>query len=142
MNSNAEYLLSTLLQCGTADLSLLEDVDYDLDEIAKECQEEFGCLELNAMMEIVFSRGLEELDTAVKDRIAQLEAIENEQELDEDEKKELDCIRELHPLEDAEQYHNFLDTSIWWRDDDKVGYCLYFQDALDNFYKMTGFEIG
>lgn len=142
MKDNVEYLLCTLLKCGTADLKLIEDVGYDLADIAKECQELYDCIEINAMMEIVFSRGLEELDTAVKYRIAHLEAIESERELDEDEKDELDCIRELHPLEDADQSHNFLDTQIWWRDDDKGGYGVYFEDELDNFYKNTGFEIG
>lgn len=137
-----EDVLCDILHCGSLDLNMLGKVGYDLCEIFETCKMECGCYEFNTIMMFVVSKGLDDLETEISDRICKLEAIANERELDEDEEIELEEIRKLNPHEDAEEHYNYLDTSVWWRDDDKGAYEVYFQDALDRFCENTGIEIG
>lgn len=141
MTDYRDDLLCEFLNCGYSDLSLLKDVNYAYCDVIKETKEIFGNIDLNSIMQTVFEMGLRDIETAINDRIAQIEAIENKRELDTDEQEELDCLRQLNPIEDTEQYHNYLDTSIWWKDENKCGYEKYLEEALDKFYDMTGFEI-
>ena len=144
MNDWKEDLLAAILDCGYADLYLLEDCRYDLCEIVEECRMNFGKLDINLLVRIMFEYGLRDIETAINDRICELESVENERNLDEDERVELESLRVLDPFENIESFHNYIDTSIWVsREGNKREiYKRYLQDSLDRFEEMTGFQIG
>lgn len=133
-----ESLLTAILDCGTADLSLLDDVQYDWDDIFKRLEDDTH--DLNSVMREVFQVGYEDIQVAADDRICELEAIENERELDDDEADELALLRELNASEDFDSYHNFLDTSVWCRNHADT-YKKYMMEALEEFEENTGFCI-
>ena len=54
---NRTNLLCTLLKCGTEDLALLDDVEYDFECILEYC-ESLDDLSLNSLMRAVFSIGI------------------------------------------------------------------------------------
>ena len=57
MLTTQECILTYLLNCGTADLSMLDDINYDLDDILDELVEN-NCLSLNNLFESVFRKGI------------------------------------------------------------------------------------
>ena len=86
MSDWREDLLTSILDCGYGDLYLLEDCQYDIGEIVEECLSNFGRLDINNLVRIMFEFGLRDIETARDDRICELEAVQNERELDDVEK--------------------------------------------------------
>lgn len=91
MVSNREDFLMNLLDCGVLDLSLLDGVDYDWCDILNEemihgiaLSNGNGRCAINFVMAEVVAFGIGQIETAISDRICELEAIPNERELDED----------------------------------------------------------
>lgn len=148
MVSSREDFLMNLLNCGVLDLKLIDGVGYDWCDIldgetlGEMLSDGSGQREtLNYIMRRVVEFGIDQLTTAVADRICELEAIPDERELDVDEEEELEALRTLNPEEDIESYHNFIDTHVWFENNADV-YRTYLQEALDDFTEGTGFEIG
>ena len=142
MSDWREDLLTSILDCGYGDLYLLEDCQYDIGYIVEDCIATFENLDINNLVSIMFDYGLRDIEEAISDRICELEAIQNERELDEDEEEELTALRTLEPFEDMQSFYNYIDTHIWIDADEKVDtYKKYMQEALDHFCEMTGFEI-
>lgn len=139
MVSSREDFLMNLLNCGVLDLKLIDDVGYDWCDILSDGSGQRETL--NYIMRRVVEFGIDQLTTAVADRICELEAIPDERELDVDEEEELEALRTLNPEEDIESYHNFIDTHVWFENNADV-YRTYLQEALDDFTEGTGFEIG
>lgn len=139
--SRIESLLCELLSCGSADLSLLDDVGYDWGDVLEQLDwpdgEGFG---FNRLMSAVFDVGIIHVREAVDDRVCELEAIPNERELCEDEAEELRCLKLLEPDDDIRSYLNCLDTHVWFEKNGEF-YQMYLADALDSFVDNTGFEI-
>lgn len=133
-------LLVALLDCGYADVYILEGCEYDMGEIVERCESNFGKLDINLLCITMFERGMDDIVTFVTDRICELEAIGNERDLDEEEQMELDALSELAPYEDIESFHNYIDTSIWVAQHNET-YELYCKEALQEFEEMTGYCI-
>lgn len=133
-----ESLLTAILDCGTADLSLLDDVQYDWYDIFKRMEDDTH--DLNSVIREVFQVGYEDIQMAVDNRIGELEDIESARELNDDEADELALLRELDATEDFDSYHNFLDTSVWCQDHADT-YKKYMTEALEEFEENTGFYI-
>lgn len=143
MSDWREDLLTSILDCGYGDLYLLEDCQYDIGEIVEECLSNFGRLDINNLVRIMFEFGLRDIETARDDRICELEAVQNERELDDEEQKELEMLRLMEPLEDFGSFHNYIDTHIWLNARDLgEAYQTYLHDAIERFEDMTGFVIG
>ena len=147
MISSRDDFLMNILHCGVLDLRLIDDFGYDwCDILDSETLGEMlssGSRQheiLNYLMRQVVDFGIEQITTAVDDRICELEASSNEWELDADEEEELSALRALNPEEDIDSYHNFVDTHVWFENNADV-YHTYMQEALDNFAEGTGFEI-
>lgn len=148
MVSSREDFLMNLLNCGSLDLRLIDDVGYDWCDILD--SETLGEMlpdlsrrreTLNYIMRRVIEFGIDQLSTAVADRICELRTISNERELDADEAKELKALCALNPEEDIDSYHNYIDTHVWFENNANT-YHTYLQEALDDFAEGTGFEIG
>ena len=60
-------LLCTLLKCGKADLVLLDDIEYDFDEILYGC-DSLDILNLNSLMGAVFSVGISQIEGILEDQ--------------------------------------------------------------------------
>lgn len=147
MISNREDFMMNLLNCGVLDLALIDGVGYDWcdildDEILGEILSDRSRQRdtLNYIMRCVVEYGIDQIKTAVADRICELEAIPNERELDAGEAEELEALRTLNPEEDIESYHNYIDTSVWFEKNSDV-YHTYLEKSLDEFCEGTGFEI-
>lgn len=141
--SSRDLLLTALLECGTLDLGVLDRVGYDWCDVLDRV-EGFGVgiekLGFNGLMRLVVDMGIEDLATAIGDRICELEAITNERELDEDEAEELEMLRRLDPEEDVNAYFNFLDTHAYLQRNQDI-YRDYAQDEVREFEENTGLNM-
>ena len=125
-----EEILINLLDCGTADLELLEDIEYDLDDIL-EYLKESGDFNINSIFREVFKKGAIDLNYAFREREEEireqiLEEIQTTKEeypdydLEKDEDYQelvnnLDLLdnEKLNPIEDLDYYLNWQDTHVY-----------------------------
>lgn len=135
-----DTVLSCLLDCGTADLSLLDDVDVDIYQVIEECKEEIGSTNINEVMWVIFQKGFAEIQNAIEARIQDLEEYVEDGSADDDDREELEQLRELDPYNDFDSYHNYLDTHVWAQEHGEI-YRQYLGDALETFEQITGFSI-
>lgn len=73
MITNTEILLCSFLECGTLDLSILDDVEYDLGEIVEDLQAEGIKPTLNVITSKIFYKGQDELREKLSEKILELE---------------------------------------------------------------------
>lgn len=158
MLSAKEIILTNILNCGTADLDMLEDINYDMDEIIDELQENDN-LSLESIFETVFSKAADELEEAFNEQKEEIrscieyeleterkECIESgemtEEELNEIEEHislinnlELLTGNKLNPKEDITYYFNCLDTHVFL--ENLEFYKKYMESTIDDIeYKM------
>ncbi len=136
--TTAEAWLTSILDCGIADLSILDDVEYCIDDVLKTAKEYGNSLTLGTVMAAVFDIGRNGLQDAIDDRLAEIEASLDESECHENE--EYRALLSLNPYDDTNEFHNFLDTHIWFIRNEEV-YRKYLMDACNEFEQNTGFSL-
>lgn len=140
-----ESLFMALLECGSMDFSILDNVVYDLGEIADELIAEGVKPTLNAIMDMVFLKGKCELEDAIKDAIKyreeQKECIINDGGGAEYHRlqNEIDELEMVNPDVDMRWSFNFLDTSCWFSGNEEI-YRKYIPEAIRNIEENMGFE--
>lgn len=128
MLTTQECILTCLLNCGQEDLPMLEDINYDLDDILDELVET-GRLSLNNIFEGVFRKGISDLIDVVE---------RNKEEIKTDLEHLLSVVPSSDDLyDDVQRFenelsyddYNLLDSygGFEWRED--VQQCL---DELEN----------
>ena len=154
-----DEILTTLLKCGTSDLNLLEDIDYDLDDILKGLIEN-NRLSLHNIFIEVFIKGAIELqerfnlqeeeirqkinDALIEEKKIWLDSEKMEEELEENEEYEelINDLRlieneELNPANDLDYYLNYLDTHVYMKN---IGfYRRWMENEVDEIEDNMGF---
>lgn len=130
-----ETALCCLLDCGTADLSLLDNVDVDIYDALEECREEYGDTNINNVVRTIFSCGITAIETELEERIDELDGCE-----DSADREELEALMKCKPWEDIRSYHNYLDTHVWVENHGEL-YRKYLPHAIEAFEQITGFSI-
>lgn len=139
-------LLMTILECGSMDLGILDDVGYDLGEIVQDLIDMGLKPTLNAITNAIFIKGQYELQEAVEEKI--LEKKQEQDELSNCEgheneyyisQKEIDELASLNPMEDMSWFCNCLDTSCWLEDNEGI-YMKYLSEEIEEIENNMGFE--
>ena len=147
MSVNQNTVLKAVLHCGTMDLSILDDIEYDLGEIVEELIAEGIQPTLNQIMSEVFRKATEDMTDAVNEEI--MYTREDLYDLDEDEEEQdtahilqekLSELLKLNPEEDIGWYCNCLDTSIYINRNSEI-YNRYMDDAVERIGNRAGFPI-
>lgn len=142
--TSREDLLMTLFDCGIADLSLIDDIGYDACDVLGQIGYNAGLpakmLDINSYVRGAFECGFDEIQSAIDDRIEELENEKSSNGLDDEEQIELDALKGLDPWEDIETFNNCIDTHVWFDKNADI-YHRYLTEALDSFREGTGFEI-
>ena len=94
----SEWVLMHLFKCGQYDLSILDDIEYDLDDILDELVEENN-LSLSSLIRTVFQKGVDELNDLIND--IKPDIYEDLQILDETLPKESDSPEVIDKKESA-----------------------------------------
>ena len=128
-------LLCTLLKCGKADLVLLDDIEYDFDEILYGC-DSLDILNLNSLMGAVFSVGISQIEGILEDQSEYLRVSCS------DDDKKINALKKLNLWNDIKYFCNCLDTHVYFVDGEvRELYQKYLPKALDIFERNTGFRI-
>lgn len=159
-NSTMTDLLTSVLDCGYADLDVLMNCKYDISDLMDEVRDMgYQMPNLNNLAMAMFyigRRAIQEWIDNRKDEVEEeIDAIDdwfkdNEAHAlgdiaDEETRKEaleemLKALEGLEPQEDIESFHNFMDTSVYFSSGEKKEiYIKYCKDALDEFYDNTGY---
>jgi hypothetical protein len=116
MIKQSEWVLMHLLKCGQCDLSILDDIQYDLDDILDELVEENN-LSLESLIRTVFQEGVRELNDLINN--IKPDVIEDLQILDETLPKESDSPEAIDKKEaalDAQDVYLSHKYDIEWGD--------------------------
>ena len=134
--------LCALLDCGIADLSALEDCKFNYTEIIEEAWERWGMeFNINALLNIIIEKGLDEMHRSLEKRKARLKENERINEfLNEEQQAEYDALQEMEPYNDIHFECNYCATQVWF-DAERDNYMRYAQAEVERFTEMTGFEI-
>ena len=155
-----DSILTNMLDCGAADLVMLEDIGYDVIEIIEELQES-DSLSLNEIFRVVFEKAKTELVDALKEQkdeikscieyeleTAMKECLEDgmtEEEVKNDDEyisllKDLELLEsgELQPKEDITYYLNCMDTHVYLSNLDF--YQRYMENTIDDIEDKMGFS--
>lgn len=140
---NMETLLCAFLDCGRLNLSILDDVNYNLGTIIVRLQNEGIKPTLNAITDSIFCEAVVELAERLGEKIIKLESECDEYDEDSNEYKELqEQIDELEccNLEnDVDWFCNYLDTSIWFSNNEEI-YRKYLKNEIAEVENHMGFE--
>ena len=137
-NEMIEMWLCSILQCGTDDLQII-DCGYEYDEIMQDCIDTYGRIELNALSCCIVNKGRDELQEAITERINELEEYMDEDECF-DRNDEYQALLLLDPYDDIEEYHNYIDTSVWFKQYADE-YRKYLPKAVEMFEEHTGYAL-
>lgn len=116
MIKQSEWVLMHLLKCGQCDLSILDDIGYDLDDILDDLVEENN-LSLESIIITVFKEGVRELNDSINN--IKPDVYEDLQILDETLPKESDSAEVIDRKEaelDANSYYLGHKYDIEWGD--------------------------
>lgn len=158
MLTKQQEVLTRILDCGICDLDLLEDIQYDLDDIIDELVEA-DCLSLNNIFKTVFEMGAMELqdvlnENNVLDKIAEKmnqtikdlmnSGVPKDEIQDDDEINELlddyELLRnmEIDIPDELTYYLNYQDTHVALKNADI--YRKYFPDEMTAIEEKMGWE--
>lgn len=141
--STAETWLSTILDCGYCDISILDDVGYDIEEIINnlKCSND---LSLNSITREIFRKGIYELKEALKNKILEvrkeMECYEINSKEHEELVYELEQLSLCDPDEDICWYCNCMDTSIYFVNNGEI-YREYLENEISSIENNMGFKI-
>ena len=161
MLTTQECVMTKILDCGTTDLSLLNDINYDLDDIIDSLMNN-NCLSLNGIFQEVFIKGAEELQEEFENKKEDIKAeilsrIEEEKtewvesgEMTQEELEETEEHKELisdltllesgdlQPTNDLEFYLNYQDTHVFMKHIDF--YKRYMENTVNDIEYKMGWE--
>lgn len=135
MISNKEAYMMAMLECGTSDLELLEDVNFDIGDIVVRLLDEGIKPTLGEVLYEAFSMAIDNIKDDLEQRIreteTELRSIDPRKRRRWNECSDrLQELKSLRPREDIHLYFNFLDTHVEFYDNEEL-YHRYLQDSLD-----------
>jgi hypothetical protein len=138
-----EELLCGILDCGFADLRIIDDCRYDLTQICNDLKESHKDVSLNTVIEEIFRLGVLELEEMVsilkEDTEIRLKRVSKGSKLERLLNEKMDEIKSLCPKEDVVWHTNFLDSDIGFLKNESV-YRKYFPGEISEIEDDTGFE--
>lgn len=140
-------LCQAILDCGSLDLNILDDVEYDFYEIVKRLRDEEMPVTLGSIVTEIFLQGISDINKALSETIEETEIdlvnakIDNDKELINELEDKLENLKELEPDRDIEWYFNYLDTSIYFTNHSEI-YRDYLREVVEEVETNMGFSIG
>ena len=138
-----EELLCGILDCGFADLSIIDDCRYDMTQMCNDLKESHEDISLNAVIEEIFRLGVLELEEMVsilkEDTEIRLKRVSKGSKLERLLNEQIDEIKSLCPKDDVVLHTNFLDSDIGFLKNESV-YRKYFPGEISEIEDDMGFE--
>lgn len=151
MLTNQNVVLMTVLECGSADLCILDDIEYDIREIVEDLLD--NCIKptLNRITDSVFRLAVSDMKYAIDEQLTEVKSDYADLDftsLDDSttaEIKEVEdqicALQQLDPDRDIEWYCNCLDTSIFFVRNEEL-YRDYLNGTIEQVERQMGFSFG
>ena len=140
--TNRDKALTAFLECGTDDLSILDDVEYDVGKIIENLYAEGVRPSLNAITSTVFRMGKEEMAALLAEEIRNAQD-ELDANPDYDKTVALNellfALGQLNPNDDIDWHCNCLDTNVYFVRNEEL-YRIYLPDAIETVEAHMGFS--
>ncbi len=139
-------LCQAILDCGSLDLNILDDVEYDFYDIVERLRMEDIPVTLASIVTEIFLQGISDINKALEEVIEETEIDLVNAKIDEDEalinelEDKLENLKELEPDTDIEWYFNYLDTSICFTNNSEI-YRDYLSEVVEEVETNMGFSI-
>lgn len=139
-------LCQAILDCGSLDLNILDDVEYDFYDIVERLRMEDMPVTLASIVTEIFLQGISDINKALEEAIEETEIDLVNAKIDEDEvlmnelEDKLENLKELEPDRDIEWYFNYLDTSIYFTNNSEI-YRDYLSEVVEEVETNMGFSI-
>ena len=146
MVTNRDDVLVALLDCGNLDLSILDNVEYDLCEIIYDLRHEGIRPTLALIMGEVFLKGVSDMKGYIDEMIVSTRGESKDAMLDGDHETASRCARKLaalhklDPEEDIAWDFNYIGTDIGFVKNEEV-YRQYLPDAIKAVEDGIGFSL-
>lgn len=140
-------LCQAILDCGSLDLNILDDVEYDFYDIVERLRMEGIPVTLDSIVTEIFLQGISDINNALSETIEETEIDLVNAKIDKDEalinelEDKLENLKELEPDRDIEWYFNYLDTHIYFVNNNEI-YRDYLSEVIDSVENNMGFSIG
>lgn len=138
-------LLTSVLRCGSADLEILANCEYPMDDVINESNGLDSELSVNGLCYAMFQLALYDVQNAIDARKEELletfQDKENDGTLTEEERSDWVTLKntEFNVYDDTESFHNFIDTDIYIHFNEDL-YRKFFPEALEIMEEKTGFS--
>lgn len=141
--TGTESLLCSVLDCGILDLSILDDVGYDLGEIYDELIAEGIRPTLNLITGEIFEKGKDALSDRLRDKLEEMACERDEYDGGSEEYKmmqeQIDELDSCDPEEDVDWFCNCLDTHVYFLNNEDI-YRKYLADEISEIESDMGFS--
>lgn len=150
-----EDILMGLLDCGSADLKMLEKCEYDFSDIRDILEEQGMDMSFQNILYACIDKYKSNLYDKIEYRIGEIEeeikVLENESDWNngnvsnefsnkiKDLWEEKELLEKLNPYEDIESFINYLDTHIYITNDNSKVYKEYLMDIIEEEDYNIGF---
>ena len=138
MYSTAERWLCAIMDCGYADISVLDGCEYDPDMVISRVQDEGDDFRLCDIVHTIFDIGRYDLRDDIEKRIDEIVDEYDGENYKQDD--EYNALLQLDPFDDIGEFHNYLDTNVWFERNAEI-YEKYLKEACLKFEMNTGFQL-
>ena len=145
--TNLQGLMMTMLDCGVADLCILDNVNYEWSNILTDkslisdiIEASEKCQAINRITMLVVDYGKSKIKERISSRINELLNCAQDSRMTDFEHDELEALRTLDPDDDIRSLHNSVDSHVYFKKNG-AAYHKYLSKALEDFRYGTGFEI-
>ena len=143
-----EEILMELLECGSLDLGMLDECEYNFYDILEECDSFTEKLKFCDILYGAICLYQKNISNKIDERISELddlmEELDDQGLADTEEfaeyEEEQKALKELDPYEDITNFINYIDTSIGIPDENKKEiYSKYLSDIINEEDEQIGF---
>ncbi len=141
--TGTESLLCSMLDCGVLDLSILDDVGYDLGEICEDLISEKIRPTLNLITGEIFRKGRDALTEKLRWKLEEMaherDGYDRGSEDYEMMQEQIDELDSCDPEVDVDWFFNCLDTHVYFLNNEDV-YRKYLADEISDIESDMGFS--
>lgn len=141
--TGAESLLCSILDCGVLDLSILDDVGYDLEEIVENLRSNGIRPSLDIITGEIFRKGRDALAEKLREKLEKMacerDGCDEGSDKYEMMQEQIDELESCDPEEDVDWFCNCLDTHVYFLNNEDV-YRKYLADEISDIESDMGFS--
>lgn len=142
---NQELLLCELLECGTADLIVINGCEYDISDIINEAKGFGEKVTLASIVNAISNLAKNEICSVINDKLDEISSeivrLDNDDSEIINQLNEIEVkLKSLNQFDDFELWFNFLDTHVSLVSNEDI-YKFYLKDEMEKIFEDSGLTL-